>query len=258
MAPFSGDLTLPDHTEHRQAAAGPGWSEHHRLVAIHDDESAALAMSAAIRTTTGHDAASFHCVVFRNDEPPIVIIESDIVAPDRLWELRTSGLWADTICETPYLHWSYGLEAFGLAIDDPVEMLGRGYGDRVPLGWELEFESDRGQGKQHRPPTRSEATEARGAITQTGVAHGILLFAAGQEQAFSGRSLRQHWWGETSMAPLVELDQLVAELDGPPGTGALATDGPITQVAMPLPGEQGQWWLTRTNSGLRSETRCVG
>ena len=45
------------------------------------------------------------------------------------------------MCEEPGRRWTYGLEAFALAVDDPAELLGRGYGHRVPLGWELEFEA---------------------------------------------------------------------------------------------------------------------
>ena len=47
-----------------------------------------------------------------------MLAEHDIDLPATSWELRTSGLWADHICEAPLDHWSYGLESFALVIDD--------------------------------------------------------------------------------------------------------------------------------------------
>ena len=44
-------------------------------------------------------------------------------------------------CEQPLDHWTVGLEAFGLAFDDPGEVLGRGHGDRAALGLDLEWET---------------------------------------------------------------------------------------------------------------------
>ena len=35
-------------------------------------------------------------------------------------EVRADGLWGELMCETPLEHWSYGLEAFGVALDDPA------------------------------------------------------------------------------------------------------------------------------------------
>jgi len=62
-------------------------------------------------------------------------------------ELRTSGLWADHVVEEPLRRWSLGLEAFGLAF--PVaELSALDLGDpdirgeRVPVGWDLEWEHD--------------------------------------------------------------------------------------------------------------------
>ena len=71
---------------------------------------------------------------------PAVVVSEDLRPGDR-WEFRTSGLWAEQVREAPTSteqHWSYGLEAFAIRIDNPNELLGRGYGERCALGWELD------------------------------------------------------------------------------------------------------------------------
>ena len=58
-------------------------------------------------------------------------------------EIRTHGLWADHTCETPLDHWSVGNEAFGLGVDEPAALYADvPVGDRVPLGIDLEWETD--------------------------------------------------------------------------------------------------------------------
>ena len=51
--------------------------------------------------------------------------------------IRTHGLWLSLVCETPGEHWSVGLEAFALAVDDPDD----DRGDLVPLGFDVEWEA---------------------------------------------------------------------------------------------------------------------
>ena len=134
--------------------------------------------------------ASFQCAVLGMDERPVVIAQDEIAVPARGWEFRASGLWVDFVCERPMEHWSYGLEAFALALDDPRELLGRGYGDRVPLGWEFEFVAER-------PGTTSPVDpQARigDGYRQRGTAEGLLLSATG-EWAFEGTATRHHLWG---------------------------------------------------------------
>lgn len=122
--------------------------------------------------------------MLRVDHDPVVVVELEVPLPSRGWEVRASGLWADHVCETPMDHWSYGLEAFGLAIDRPAELLGSAVGDRVPLGWELEFEA-------------RAAAQLTGAATrygQVGSVHGLLLEHQ-QTTEVDGYGVRSHWWG---------------------------------------------------------------
>lgn len=214
--------------ESRKTPEGSPWSESHRLLAVAEDGTAALAMEVGIHLRTGDRWGSFHCAVFRDGEDPVVIAENDMPVPAKHWEFRTSGLWVDNVCETPFVHWSYGLEAFGLAIDDPRELLGRGYGDRVPLGWELEFES---------------APEYYSDGRQPGRLDGELLFAGGAE-TITGPALRRHQWGPPSDPTT---DPEVTALTGP----VSVTADPL-EVALPT--REGVWWVARTGVGLDCRT----
>jgi hypothetical protein len=70
--------------------------------------------------------------------PGFVIVHDDAVPRPRgrHIELRTDGLWTEMICETDGEHWSFGLEAFGLRVEDPGDEIG----ERVAVGYDLEWE----------------------------------------------------------------------------------------------------------------------
>ncbi|MEM7274331.1 MAG: hypothetical protein AAF547_14705 [Actinomycetota bacterium] len=212
----------------RRPDDGTDASDGHRVLAVADDGAVALAFEIAVHRRGRDRWGSFHCAVFRAGLDPVVIAENDMPVPDDRWEFRTSGLWVEAVCETPLVHWSYGLEAFGLAIDEPEELLGRGYGDRVPVGWELEFEG-----------TAADFRDDR----QAGRVHGILLFGDG-EQPFAGVARRRRWVG-----PPEPTDDTPMALTGPAATepAAGAVHGPV-EVALPT--RDGVWWVARTEVGL--------
>ncbi len=74
----------------------------------------------------------------------VVVRDHDVPLPRVGLEIRADGLWAELICETPAEHWSFGLEAFGLRLDDPTDALAPGgeIGERIPVGLDLEWETD--------------------------------------------------------------------------------------------------------------------
>jgi hypothetical protein len=100
-------------------------------------------------------------------------------------EIRTHGLWADHTCETALEHWTVGNEAFGLAVDDPSELYAEvPVGDRVPLGFDLEWETE-GSPYHYVATTRYEIPCR---------VHGEVL--VGDEQlAIDGYGQRDHSWG---------------------------------------------------------------
>jgi hypothetical protein len=73
----------------------------------------------------------------------VVVVYDDDVPPPRGTQLvvRTDGLWAELVCETPGEHWSFGLEAFGVRHDDEREAAITDRGERVAVGFDLEWET---------------------------------------------------------------------------------------------------------------------
>ena len=81
------------------------------------------------------------------DRPLVTVLAHDVPPPTRegSLELRSDGLWADHNCETPWDHFSLGLEAFGIGLDDPADVYrDEPRGDRVGLALDLEWETDPG------------------------------------------------------------------------------------------------------------------
>ncbi|HEX2578057.1 MAG TPA: hypothetical protein VHK88_17040 [Aquihabitans sp.] len=124
------------------------------------------------------------CVV-GPDRPLVTVIDHDVpLPPARSLEIRTEGLWADYTVETPLDHVTVGLEAFGVGVDDAGEVYGALRGDRVPLGFDLEWETDGG-------------TYAYPGVTRYEVpcrVHGEVL--VGDERIeLDGFGQRDHSWG---------------------------------------------------------------
>ncbi len=199
-----------------------------------------------VRGGPGGRTAVFQAAVIEPFQLPVVIAERDIAGPERGWELRAPGLWAETVCEEPGRRWTYGLEAFALAVDDPGELLGRGFGHRVPLGWELELEADE--------DPRADDPGPGGLVssTQLGVGRGLLLFA-GRELEIEGPALRRAWAVPDGHLAAPTPDGVDGWWGPEPGAEAgveLGSDDPRMAVALPSP--TGVWWVGRTATGVRT------
>jgi hypothetical protein len=66
----------------------------------------------------------------------VVVDDREVPRPRQGLEIRAEGLWAELVCETAGEHWTFGLEAFGLIVDDVADEIG----ERVPVGLDLEWE----------------------------------------------------------------------------------------------------------------------
>ena len=87
--------------------------------------------------------ASFDAQVVVLDDGVIVVRHDELAPPKRLLEVRGDGLWAELVCEVPGEHWTFGLEAFGVRLDDEDEAAPSDVGERVPVGFDLEWEKTR-------------------------------------------------------------------------------------------------------------------
>ena len=100
-------------------------------------------ISGSLRLTVDGTVASFHAQVVV-PEAGVVVVRDDEVAPpkrDDVVVVRAEGLWVELLCETPGEHWSIGLEAFGVRFDDEAEAAASDRGERVPVGFDLEWET---------------------------------------------------------------------------------------------------------------------
>lgn len=146
-------------------------------------------------------AAWYWAALVGDGRPYLLVRDLEIEAPRRAGsrEVRADGLWADVNCETPFEHWSVGLEAFGVAMEDPDEALGAERGDRTGLGLDLEWEAV------------AAVVGSEGDYDQPCEVHGEILVGAGsvvETMAFEGHGWRRHGWAPAEEAtvppPLAE------------------------------------------------------
>lgn len=73
----------------------------------------------------------------------LVVIDDEIPARSLTpsLEFRHHQIWAQHVCETPFDHWTVGLETHGVVVDSPREAVERPWGDRVALGFDVEWEA---------------------------------------------------------------------------------------------------------------------
>lgn len=169
--------------------------------------------------------ASYEAFLTGSDRQLVAVTDARVPLPSAGLELRTEGLWATHICETPYDHWTIGLEAFAVGLDDPAEMYGRQYGDQVPLGFDLEWEAE--------IPSSSGRPGTAGYQQACRVTGEVLV---GREEIdLDGRGFRDHAWG---VAPDWDARWLEVRgrLDGGSWFTAMVTDGDLSTATGTLDG----------------------
>jgi hypothetical protein len=106
-------------------------------------------------------------------------------------EVRADSLWAEVLCEQPFEHWGLAAEAFGLRLDDQLDLIrepGREErGERIAVGLDLEWE-------RLGPAASSEPAGAVDRYSQAGRVHGTLLVGP-ETVPFDGFGVRDHGWG---------------------------------------------------------------
>lgn len=127
-----------DEQPHQPPDGAPSWSESWSF----DFAAADGELGGWVRFTRLADRCWYHALLAGPHRQLVAVLDHDVPFRSNPLELRTAGLWADHVCETPLDHWTLGLEAFAVGIDDPLELYGRQLGDRVALGFDLEWETD--------------------------------------------------------------------------------------------------------------------
>jgi hypothetical protein len=179
---------VPNPADERRHQPGPGadWEESWYFDFVVPDGSFGGFVRLGIRAGDGR---AWWWTVLAGDRRLLVSVrDHDVDLPvGRSLEVRASGLWAQIITETPLEHWSVGLEAFGVALDDPDEAWRGERGDRVAVGFDVEWEATAAPGA---PTTREPDGYA-----QPCAVHGDVL--VGDERlVIDARGWRAHRWGE--------------------------------------------------------------
>ena len=118
-------------------------------------------------------------------ERPLVSVRHHELSRPAGWphEVRGEGLWCGVFCETPLEHWTVGLEAFGVCLEDPLEAWAGERGDLVPLGFDLEWEDD----------PRIGTAEFDGGYRQWCEVHGDVLIGD-ESLVITAAGWRAHTW----------------------------------------------------------------
>ncbi len=148
----------------------------------------------------------------------VAVRDHEVPPPRTGLEVRSEGLWGELVCETPLEHWGVGLEAFGVRYDDPAEAWGSEWGERVPVGLDLEWET---LGPPVEAALPGPPAGADGGYLQPGSVHGELL-VGDQRIPFTGTGVRARRWGRAdwwdgatrSWAALVDAGGELAVVDG--------------------------------------------
>lgn len=137
----------------------------------------------------------------------VVVRDHEVPLPRAGLEVRAEALWADLVCETPLEHWSLGLEAFGVVLDDPLEAWRGEWGERVAVGLDLEWEASGPPAEEPGPgPPPGASADPAGGYLQAGRVVGEILLGP-DRLAFDGpghwarRWGRADWWAGGAALP---------------------------------------------------------
>ena len=183
---MADQIAPADERPHRPGA-GRNWEESWYLDFVAGD--GRLAGYVRLTLRPGEGTAWFWAGMVGGGPTLVTVRDHEVPMPTgRGLEVRASGLWTELVCETPLDHWSVGLEAFGVALDDPLEAWGRERGDPWAMGLDVEWEAVA-------PCVPWDGAET--GYWQGCNVHGDVLIGA-ERFALDGAGTRVHLWGEVS------------------------------------------------------------
>lgn len=119
-----------------------------------------------------------------DDRLLVVVRDHEVPLPNQGLEVRSEGLWGSLVCETAHEHWTIGMEAFGVALEEPAESYRGERGERIAVGLDLEWEAA-APVYEYQLTTRYE---------QACTVHGQVLLGS-ETIEFDGGGERDHSWG---------------------------------------------------------------
>lgn len=169
-------------------AADRRWEEAWQLDLSVDD--GALGASIRLALVPHERRAEVEACLVRDGRRLVTMVEHEAPLPrPGALDLRCEGLWTDLVCETPLVHWTVGLEAFGVALDEPADAYRGLRGERIGLGFDLEWESS-----GEAVAGAAAGGDGAGSYLVPCEVHGEVLVGA-EVLAVAGRGTRRHRWG---------------------------------------------------------------
>ena len=156
----------------------------------------------------------------------LVVVRDHDLAPGRGRPLvRADGLWSELVEETPGEHWTVGLEAFGVRLDDPLDAEHGERGERLPVGLDVEWETGAGPyGAVH-----GAAARGRDRVDVDGTGTFEHTTVTGDPWARAWR--RVTWQREPTHGTTARDDAVTIDADGAGLPVAVAADGVSFVVA---------------------------
>ena len=178
------EIAPADERRHRPGL-GRNWEESWYLDFVAADGGLAGYVQLSLRP--GEGTAWFWAGMVGGGPKLVTVRDHEVPMPTgRGLEVRASGLWTELVCETPLDHWSVGLEAFGVALDDPLEAWRQERGDPWALGLDVEWEAAAPCAPWPGPDT---------GYSQGCNVHGDVLVGA-ERFSLDGSGTRVHLWGD--------------------------------------------------------------
>ena len=136
---------------------------------------------------------------------PVVVRDHEVGLPRQGLEIRADGLWGELTCETPFEHWTYGVEAFGVRLDDPHDALRGEIGERLPVGLDIEWEVEPGEVAPHEYAAGWPVT----GYEQPGAVRGEVLLGRAHIE-LDAIGVRSHSWGASPIDGIAQTAWMVA------------------------------------------------
>ncbi len=181
---------------------------------------AAWTADGALGIVSGHRitgrTAWYWAAVAREGRPLLHVFADGIAVRADPFIVKGEVLWAEHARDAPMEQWSIGNETYAAALDDPEEALGRAYGDRTAIAFDLEWCATA-------EAIALPGTEGVSGYSQEGAAHGTIEVIG--EPCIELADLparRWHRWTDT-----------IAALDATTAAGGIAATG-VTPSMGPL------------------------
>lgn len=152
----------------------------------------AWSSDASLGLVSGHRivgrTAWYWAALARVGRPLLHVLDDGITVRADPFIVKGEALWAEHSRDAPMEQWSLGNETYAVALDDPADALGRAYGDRTAIAFDLEWGATAA-------PVGLNGDPGVSGYVQEGTVHGAIELLGEPTVACSGIPARRwHRW----------------------------------------------------------------